>query len=426
MLKRRVDGGFLRRSWGSTYASQYGYLLPLRPHSSPRCLPGPPAGTPSVLPGGEGPTLSRYPTEAMPFVYTTNLSEVRGPGGNAGQAAGLAGGPHRRLRDRGQRGRRQHGPARPVAGVDGDLERADGEIICEMRDGGRDHRPVGWDRQPPAADGQRRPRPLACATRSATSVDLQLRRERARSSGCTWRCCRGPHDGRVRAAGTAAGVGVRRCSLGDEPCLYQKLTANRMHTHGSWRFSASAWRRSCATTTTRSSAAGASWSWRACAAGPRPRKCGVSSTTSTRSSSGSLSGADDHAAGELRAALDELSRSRARNGFTPSETALGGVRAQGCRLRAGRRRRRPGARVPRVLAPDRRPRPAHLRGLLGRPGADHRRPGHRDAGAVHAGRAAVGRHHRGAAGRHARLGPHPAGHGEAARDPGGDRAPTTP
>ena len=36
-----------------------------------------------------------------------------------------------------------------------------------------------------------------------------------------------------------------------------------------------------------------------------------------------LSGADDHAAGELRAALDELSRGRARNGFTPSETAVG-------------------------------------------------------------------------------------------------------
>ena len=35
-----------------------------------------------------------------------------------------------------------------------------------------------------------------------------------------------------------------------------------------------------------------------------------------------LSGADDHAAGELRAALAELSRSRARSGFTPSETAL--------------------------------------------------------------------------------------------------------
>jgi rsbT co-antagonist protein RsbR len=36
-----------------------------------------------------------------------------------------------------------------------------------------------------------------------------------------------------------------------------------------------------------------------------------------------LSGADDHAAGELRAALDELSRGRARDGFTPSETAIG-------------------------------------------------------------------------------------------------------
>jgi rsbT co-antagonist protein RsbR len=36
-----------------------------------------------------------------------------------------------------------------------------------------------------------------------------------------------------------------------------------------------------------------------------------------------LSDADDHAVGELRASLDELSRSRARDGFSPSETALG-------------------------------------------------------------------------------------------------------
>ena len=36
-----------------------------------------------------------------------------------------------------------------------------------------------------------------------------------------------------------------------------------------------------------------------------------------------LSSADDYAAGELRAALDELSRTRARDGFTPRETALG-------------------------------------------------------------------------------------------------------
>src|SRR5579859_2518348 len=36
-----------------------------------------------------------------------------------------------------------------------------------------------------------------------------------------------------------------------------------------------------------------------------------------------MSGADDHVAGELRAALDELSRGRARDGYTPRETALG-------------------------------------------------------------------------------------------------------
>src|ERR1700742_591921 len=36
-----------------------------------------------------------------------------------------------------------------------------------------------------------------------------------------------------------------------------------------------------------------------------------------------LSNADDHAPGELRASLDELSRNRARDGYTPGETALG-------------------------------------------------------------------------------------------------------
>src|SRR5450755_3263383 len=35
-----------------------------------------------------------------------------------------------------------------------------------------------------------------------------------------------------------------------------------------------------------------------------------------------MSDVDEHAAGELRAVLAELSRSRARNGFTPSETVL--------------------------------------------------------------------------------------------------------
>jgi rsbT co-antagonist protein RsbR len=36
-----------------------------------------------------------------------------------------------------------------------------------------------------------------------------------------------------------------------------------------------------------------------------------------------MSGEDEHALGELRAALAELSGSRARNGFTPTDTALG-------------------------------------------------------------------------------------------------------
>src|ERR1700727_2732388 len=35
-----------------------------------------------------------------------------------------------------------------------------------------------------------------------------------------------------------------------------------------------------------------------------------------------MTGSDEQAAGELKAALSELSRTRARNGFTPTETAL--------------------------------------------------------------------------------------------------------
>jgi rsbT co-antagonist protein RsbR len=39
--------------------------------------------------------------------------------------------------------------------------------------------------------------------------------------------------------------------------------------------------------------------------------------------------ADEHAAGETRAVLDEMSRSRARDGFSPSETRAVGVHAVG-------------------------------------------------------------------------------------------------
>ena len=105
----------------------------------------------------------------------------------------------------------------------------------------------------------------------------------------------------------------------------------------------------------------------------------------------------------------------------PPRDGARGVRAQGRGLRAGRRRRRPGTRIPGLLPDDRRPRPAHLRDLRGGPGADHRRPGRLHARAVHPGDQAVGWRHRGAAGRRAGLGAHPAGHGEAAGDPGRDR-----
>ena len=181
------------------------------------------------------------------------------------------------------------------------------------------------------------------------------------------------------------------------------------------------WPRTCATTRTRLSAAGAS-SWRrACAAGARPPRCGASSTTCTRSCVRAMSGADEQASGELRAALTELSRSRARNGFTPTETALGvfALKDAVYELVADT-----ADLVPEYLAFSRmigRSRPAYVRDLRGGQGADHRRPGRGHARAVHPGDQAVGRHHRGAAGRRARLGTHPADHGEAAGDPGRDR-----
>ena len=88
-----------------------------------------------------------------------------------------------------------------------------------------------------------------------------------------------------------------------------------------------------------------------------------------------MSGADEQAAGELRAVLAELSRSRARNGFTPTETALGvfALKDAVYELVADT-----AELVPEYLAfsrMTRRPRPAHLRDLRGGPGADHRRSG---------------------------------------------------
>ena len=90
VVKRRAGGGFLGGSWGSTYASQDGYLLPLRHHSSPRCLPAPPTGTHRSYPAAKGRCSLAAPTEAMTFVYTTNLSEVRVLAETQARRAGLA------------------------------------------------------------------------------------------------------------------------------------------------------------------------------------------------------------------------------------------------------------------------------------------------------------------------------------------------
>ena len=63
-----------------------------------------------------------------------------------------------------------------------------------------------------------------------------------------------------------------------------------------------------------------------------------------------LSGTDEDAAGELRAVLDELSRNRARDGFTPSETALSVFSLKEAVYELVAESAEPRARVPRVLA----------------------------------------------------------------------------
>ena len=152
----------------------------------------------------------------------------------------------------------------------------------------------------------------------------------------------------------------------------------------------------------------------------RPRRCGTSWTTCTPCSQGDV-------AGRTRTPPASCGRRSTRCPDPAPGTASRPARprwrvlAQGRGLRASRGRRRAGAGVPRVLPHGRRPRPAHLRDLLGHPRADHLRPERRHAGAVDPGGAAMGRHHRGPAGGHAGLGPHSARHGEAARDPGGHR-----
>src|SRR5277367_4715336 len=149
--KRHADGGFLRRSRGSTYASQYGYLLPLRHHSSPRCVPGPPSGTHRSYPAAKGRCSLATPTEAMTFVYTTNLSEVRVLAETQARRAGLA---EDRVADFVIAVSEIAANTVRHARTQGSIEiwSDAGEIICEMRDGGVIPDPASAGRQPPAAD----------------------------------------------------------------------------------------------------------------------------------------------------------------------------------------------------------------------------------------------------------------------------------
>src|ERR1700733_6669418 len=151
VVKRRVDGGFLRRPWGSPYASQDGYLLPLRPHSSPRCLPAPPSGTHRSYPAAKGRRSLATPTEAMTFVYTTNLSEVRVLAETQARRAGLA---EDRIADFviavSEIAANTVRHARTQGSIEIWLDA--GEIICEMHDGGVIADPASAGRQPPAAD----------------------------------------------------------------------------------------------------------------------------------------------------------------------------------------------------------------------------------------------------------------------------------
>ena len=114
-----------------------------------------------------------------------------------------------------------------------------------------------------------------------------------------------------------------------------------------------------------------------------------------------MSGADEQARAELRAALAELSRSRARNGFTPSETALGvfSLKDAVYELIADA-----AELMPEYLAFSRliddlglhtfETYAAARERIIADQATSHAR-------AVHPGGPAVGRHHRGAAGRHA-------------------------
>ena len=124
--------------------------------------------------------------------------------------------------------------------------------------------------------------------------------------------------------------------------------------------------------------------------------------------------------GEMRELLTDLSRTRARQGFSPDRDRDVRLLAQAAAVRppapraigkdAERARRRGVADD----GPARQARPLHDRGLPEEPRGGHRPPAAGDARAVDAGRQAVGGHPRAAADRHARQRAHAGRDGEPA------------
>ena len=132
----------------------------------------------------------------------------------------------------------------------------------------------------------------------------------------------------------------------------------------------------------------------------------------------------------VREMLAGLSRSRALQGFSPSETATFVFSLKKPLFERLRQRVRQGRRRARARRPGRPPRCSTSSGSspprsTRRPRGGDRPPAAGDAGALHAGGEAVGRHPGAAADRHAGQRAHPGGDGEPAaedrRDGRGDR-----
>ena len=193
-----------------------------------------------------------------------------------------------------------------------------GEIICEMRDGGVIADPASAGRQPPAADASGG-HGLWLARQICDKVELH-----SDSDGTTIRLHMSlPPPGRQArdSPGPNGAAYDAGCSLVTNPSLPEIYLIHRMT---QMDVGASQQRMAAFLRDNHDKVVG-SWS-ELVAAGLRGRTSAQEARRELEDLYSlvirELSGTDEDAAGELRAVLDELSRNRARDGFTPSETAL--------------------------------------------------------------------------------------------------------